>query len=201
MTRINLYPWREERDEHQRKLFIIGGAGLGIGGFVITMIFSFVLSMEINTQADINNYLDAELTKLTQELLDIKKLEQQKESLISRLSVIEQIEQDRYNTLNLINEIVTLIGPLMVINDIKRTKDTVKIKGYAESNEEIAEFLRKIEMSKYFSQAQLNQIKVDTKIDTQINTNNDISRHMFELQFIQNKNEILKELNKTQENV
>lgn len=200
MTRINLYPWRVELEVRQKKQFIILLSTASIISLLIMIIISVNYSFHINKQADNNEYINSELRKINQQLLVINELKAQKDALVSRLSVIQEIEHDRYDTLTLFNEIVNLINPMVLLREIKRHDNLIKINGMAESNAEVAKFLRALEISPSFRGAELNQIKVDQdfmhttpaaiKPVRELKDNNETTgeelNHYFELQLYQN---------------
>lgn len=200
MTRINLYPWRVEFEARQKKqFFIILGVTCALT-ILLMIILSSSYSWAINNQTENNDYLNKEIVEMSRQLREIDELKSQKDALITRLAVIQQIEHDRYHTLNLFNEIVNLINPLIVLKSIKRTENLVKLNGVAESNAEVAKFLRAIEMSSYFSNAQLDQIKVDEPVadpiaKANLNTNSNTSVNQLKLN---NTNNIIKAVDQAQ---
>ncbi len=197
MTRINLYPWREELEERQKKQFIILLSFLSVIMFIAMFVINGIYASYVRNQTENNEYLQSELVKLDRQLREINELKAQKDALISRLGVIQKIENDRYDTLTLFNEIINLINPLIVLKEIKRTDSLVKITGVAESNAEVAKFLRALDISPSFRRTELNQIRVEqdqvaaTANNNQqvrtLNTEEEHSEltHHFELQFYQ----------------
>ncbi|MBP9721823.1 MAG: PilN domain-containing protein [Gammaproteobacteria bacterium] len=161
MTRINLFPWREQVEEQKRRQFILLFGLTNIAVIIIMIIMSWSYSHDIKIQTQNNEYLNDELVKVNKSLRQIDELKAQKNALISRLSVIQRIERDRYYTLDLFNEVVNLINPMIVLIKMTRKDNMVKISGAAESNGEVAKFLRALEISPYFKDADLDQIKIN----------------------------------------
>ncbi len=195
MTRINLFPWREQLEEQKKRQFILFFSFSNIIIFFIMLITTWSYSSSINYQKENNEYLNNELVVVNKVLRQIDELKAQKQALISRLSVIQRIGSDRYYTLDLFNEIVNLINPMIVLTNIKRTDNSVKLMGVAESNTEVAKFLRALEVSPYFKHAELNQIKVNDPASQDVpvgavsavpikKEQNELT-HNFELQFYQ----------------
>lgn len=192
MTRINLFPWREQLEEQKKRQFILFFMFSNIIIVFIMLITTWSYSSAINSQKENNEYLNSELVVINKVLRQIDELKAQKQALISRLSVIQRIDSDRYYTLDLFNEIVNLINPMIILTNIKRTDNLVKLTGVAESNTEVAKFLRALEVSPYFKRAELNQIKVNDPVTQDVpvgavpikKEQNELT-HNFELQFYQ----------------
>lgn len=193
MTRINLYPWRADTDERLKKQFIVLISAVNIVVLLVMIVISCIYYFNITAQEASNAYINEELVEMNRKLRQIEQLKSQKEALITRLTVIEEVEHDRYSTVYLFNEMANLINAWVVLKDIKRDGSLIKINGYAGSNGDVAKFLKALESSKYFNTPELNQIKVEQKAPASPN-NQTVSidstsglNHLFELQFYQNK--------------
>lgn len=193
MTRINLYPWRADTDERLKKQFIVLISAINIAVLLVMIIISCVYYFNISAQEASNAYINEELVEMNRKLRQIEQLKSQKDTLITRLTVIEEVEHDRYSTVYLFNEMASLINAWVVLKDIKREGDLVKINGSAGSNGDVAKFLKALESSKYFNAPELNQIKVEQRASatssnpTIANDSTSGLNHLFELQFYQNK--------------
>ena len=193
MTRINLYPWRADTDERLKKQFIVLISAVNIAVLLAMIVISCVYYFNITAQEASNAYINEELVEMNRKLRQIEQLKSQKDALITRLTVIQEVEHDRYSTVYLFNEMASLINSWIVLKDIKREGSLIKVNGYAGSNGDVAKFLKALESSKYFNTPELNQIKVEQK--SPINSSspmvaNDSTsglNHLFELQFYQNK--------------
>ena len=95
MPRINLLPWREaERKKRQRDfgIALAGGVIVAIAGILVTM---FAYSRMIDNQEARNERLTAEIVELEKSITEIDGLERQKERLLARMEIIEQLQQSR----------------------------------------------------------------------------------------------------------
>lgn len=64
MARINLRPWRQERDERLQKRFIGNVVAAGLLGALCLLGASYYYDIQMDRQDDRQKYLNAEITKL-----------------------------------------------------------------------------------------------------------------------------------------
>lgn len=181
MTRINLYPWRLEREEQSKKNFFLLLMVSSVVMFLFNLFSIGYYSHQIEKQTNNNAYINEEIIKTNTKLREISEIKSQIDAILARVSVLQKIDNDRYSTINILNEIIDLINPLIVLNSLSRANNIVSITGHSESNSGVAKFLRAIELSSNFSSAELKQITV---LD-QKQSNSDF-QNFFELNFVQN---------------
>jgi len=95
MPRINLLPWREaERKKRQRDfgVALAGGVVVAVVSVLATM---FAYSQMISNQEARNERLTAEIVELEKSITEIDGLERQKERLLARMEIIEQLQKSR----------------------------------------------------------------------------------------------------------
>ncbi|MEN0045097.1 MAG: pilus assembly protein PilN, partial [Pseudomonadota bacterium] len=105
MPQINLLPWREEQRKERQKLFLISVAGAVVVGLGVTAATNFVFSSRIDYQQGRNDLLNGEITKLDERIKDIDGIEAQKDRLLARMEVIEQLQQSRPEVVHLFDEL------------------------------------------------------------------------------------------------
>ena len=95
MPSINLLPWREaERLQRQRE-FLVSLAASFVAGVVVVGLVVFVYDGMIKTQNSRNARLTAEIQELDKSIEEIEGLERQKERLLARMEIIEQLQKSR----------------------------------------------------------------------------------------------------------
>ena len=105
MPRINLLPWREdERKKRQRDFMISLGAAF-VAAIVATAGTIFAYSQMIDYQQSRNLRLESEIVELDKSISEIDGLEKQKERLLARMEIIEQLQRSRPEIVHLFDEV------------------------------------------------------------------------------------------------
>jgi len=95
MIKINLLPWREELRKQKQQNFInaLAVSVVAVAGIFIGIHFYIADLQDYQTQR--NNLLQNEITLLDKQIIDIKNIEEQKTSLINKITVIHNLQQSR----------------------------------------------------------------------------------------------------------
>lgn len=165
MAHINLLPWREELRQQKKKEFftIIGGTAIVFAG-VVLLVHMYVAGM-IDYQNSRNNLLKKEIKTVEGKIKEIRELEKQKEQLIARMRVIEQLQSNRPEVVHLFDEIAKIVPDGLFIQSIEQKGRKVTIKGMAQSNARVSAFMRSLEASDWFSAPKLNVIETKKNSD------------------------------------
>jgi len=163
MAQINLLPWREELRKEQTKQFAtMAGLALFLTGSLIMMIHMNVAGM-IEHQNGRNNLLKSEIKKLDEQLKKIQGLEDTKEQLLSRMEIIQSLQQKRPQIVHLFDEIVRTIPEGLHIDEIKQSGESITISGIAESNGRVSAYMRNIDASDWMTKPKLQVIESTRK--------------------------------------
>src|SRR5690606_21354885 len=106
MPRINLLPWRDAERKRKRQEFADGVAGALVAAGAIALIVNWRMQAAIDRQNDRNRYLKDEIAQLDKQIAEIIDLEQQKQSLLARMQVIEQLQRSRPEVVHLFDQLV-----------------------------------------------------------------------------------------------
>ncbi|MGH8582131.1 MAG: PilN domain-containing protein [Gammaproteobacteria bacterium] len=170
MARINLLPWREERRKERKQKFMVTlGAAAG-GSALLIFLVHMVFQDLIDYQNERNSYLDGEIQKLAVKVKAVQDLEKQRQKLIDRMHAIEQLQTSRPIVVRLFDEIVNSLPEGISLTEIQQTSTQVTIKGIAESNARVSNFMRNIDGSPWLKDPKLNII--ETKDDEGRRINN-----------------------------
>ncbi|GAB4398879.1 MAG: hypothetical protein OHK0048_11320 [Rhodoferax sp.] len=159
MILINLLPHREMARKRRKEQFTLGlGMAALMGGLVAGGIYGFYLS-KIGAQEAKNQQLKSEITRFEAQIKDIANLESEIEALRARQQAVEDLQADRNMPVHLLNELVRQLPEGTYIASLKQEGQTVTIKGAAQSNERVSEFLRNLgSRSPWFSRPELIEI-------------------------------------------
>ncbi len=145
MARINLLPWREAaRRRRQRDLGIIAAAALG-AVLLTGILLKLQLDAMINAQQARNRYLEGQVAVLNRRIQEINELEKQKADLLSRMNVIQQLQESRPEIVHLLDQLVDAVPVGVFLTSLKQEGPSVTVEGRAQSNARVSAFMRNIE--------------------------------------------------------
>jgi len=163
MPRINLLPWRDElRSERRNQFFVALGAAAALGGFLI-MVGHFMFSGFIDHQQDRNRMLQSEIDLLNIKIKEIIDLEDQKDRLLARMEIIEQLQRSRPSIVHVFEELVTTLPNGVYLNEIKQNGTRLEIIGSAESNTRVSALMRNIDSSDWLGSPDLEVVEVKSR--------------------------------------
>ena len=163
MAKINLLPWREERRKELLNEFLIMLGLVALFTAFIVGIVHFYHSQLIERQNTRIGYIDKRIKEVDKKITEIKELEKQKESLLSRMRAIESLQRDRPLIVHLFDELVRSLPEGLSILALKQEGPKVTITGEAQSHARVSSFMRKIEQSEWIKDAKLKIIKESAK--------------------------------------
>ena len=164
MTQINLLPWRELKREQEKKMFtsmLLLGL-LAAAGVVI--LFNYYATSLIDYQMARNERLRTEINVLNGQIEEIKKLKEVRAALISRMTVVQNLQSTRTLTVHLFDELIRVMPAGVYITKIDRVGDLVNVWGYSESNTNISMLMRSIEKNAWIQAPTLTEIKKTTEV-------------------------------------
>ena len=163
MAKINLLPWREERRKELLNEFLVMLGLVALFAALTVGIVHFYHSQLIERQNTRIGYIDKRIKEVDKKITEIKELEKQKESLLSRMRAIESLQRDRPLIVHLFDELVRSLPEGLSIVNLKQEGPKVTITGEAQSNARVSSFMRKIEQSEWIKGAKLKVIKESNK--------------------------------------
>ncbi|MCZ6536445.1 MAG: PilN domain-containing protein, partial [Gammaproteobacteria bacterium] len=159
MPRINLLPWREEQRKERQKNFLISAAGAVLTGIVTIMLVFWTYDRFIKYQNMRNGILDTEIALLDEKIEKIKGLEREKERLIARMEIIEQLQTSRPEVVHLFDEMVHTLPNGVYLTSLKQVARRLEIKGVAESTTRVSAYMRNIDVSEWLENPGLQVIE------------------------------------------
>jgi type IV pilus assembly protein PilN len=179
MARINLLPWREtERKRKQREFAVMTVTAL-VATLTVGIALHLHVEQLISTQNKRNDFLRTQISQLDAKIREIQQLEKTKASLLSRMDVIQQLQQSRPEIVRLFDELVIAIPEGVFLTAMQQNDRTVVLEGRAQSNARVSAFMRNIESSAWIGNPSLLLIEQKDKTGTGMSH--------FKLQFTQKK--------------
>jgi type IV pilus assembly protein PilN len=181
VIRINLLPGKKPKrsDAGQRHLVFMGvGLLVGVMGIVVLHVQT---SNELDEVRHENRKIQGDIDRLKAELGDYDKVKAQREELLKQRKTIQALDQNRTGPVFLLRELSEILTPgkgptfdgvtyqenllrdpnagfnaswdtrRVWLDTFDEDQKKVKIKGAAKSNEDVAEFLKRLNLSVFFS--------------------------------------------------
>lgn len=160
MPRINLLPWREEERKKRQRDFMVAMAGAVVAGIVVVLLTIFAYSRMIDHQEARNARLEAEIVELEKSIAEIDGLERQKERLLARMEIINQLQRSRPEIVHLFDEITRQMPEGVYLTGMKQNGTLVELTGVAQSSTRVSALMRQVEASEWLTDPGV--IKVET---------------------------------------
>ena len=162
-TRINLLDWRAERRARRRQEFLTM-VGLGVGAALAVLALGYVtLTEAVEHQQARNQFLTVQIKDLDKQIKEIEELEKVKANLVSRMNVIQQLQESRSATVHFFDEIVNTLPDGIYLTSIKQNGQNVTIDGVAESSGRISAYMKNLDSSPWFDNPKLVVIRTGEK--------------------------------------
>ncbi len=163
MTRINLLPWREtlRRERRQRFYSMAGGAAAAMA--VIVLGIHLYVGGLISDQNQRNHFLKTEISHVEKKISEIKSLESEKQKLLARMDIIQQLQTQRPEIVHIFDEIPRRLPEGIYLTEITQQSNTLLIGGVAQSNARISAFMRQLDESPWFDSPRLEVIQSEDK--------------------------------------
>lgn len=160
LTKINLLPYREEiqqKKKQQFKTLMLFALLVGIG---LSALAYLGIGKAVGSQEKRNEFLNQQITKLEEDLLEINKLQKEKEDFLARKQKVEELQEKRFQAAYIIDTLNVLIPEGTYLTAISAENPTTyTISGKATSDNKIAMFMRSIPSTGIFMQPELLNIK------------------------------------------
>ncbi len=159
MPRINLLPWREEERKRRQRDFGVAMGGSVVAGIAVVMAVMFVFSSMIDAQKRRNQRLTNEIAELNKSIAEIDGLERDKERLLARMEIIDQLQKSRPEIVHLFDEIVQKLPEGVYLTGMSQTGSRVVIRGVAQSSTRVSALMRQIDSSDWIGDPEVERVE------------------------------------------
>ncbi len=159
MARINLLPWRDELRKKKQQDFV---ASIGLGALVTCLFFSlsyFYIEGLKDHQKRRNKLLEDEILVVDQKINEIKDIEGKKNKLLTKIEVIQKLQESRPQIVHLFDELARRTPDGVFLTRFNQTGKTLSFTGSAQSNARVSAYMRGIESSKWLEAPELQEIQ------------------------------------------
>ncbi|MCW4454639.1 PilN domain-containing protein [Flavobacterium sp. MXW15] len=152
-------PWRAERRKQRQRDFygMLGFAA--VAGVVLSLLIWFYYDRQVSGQNDRNSFLQAEIEKVKEQNKEIDRLDRQKDRLLARKKVIEELQAKRSQMVHLFDSLVRTIPDGVVLTTLKQEGDILTLEGRTQSNARVSAYMRNLESSGWMTNPELSIIE------------------------------------------
>ena len=160
MPTINLLPWRDELRAQRRNQFYMAMGGAFGAAAVVVLPGVLLMNNTIDAQRDRNQFPKDEIAQLDIRIKEIIALENQKDRLVARMRIIEQLQKSRPEIVHVFEELARTLPDGVYLASVKQTGTRLEIQGTAESNTRVSAFMRNIAKSEWLESPDLKVVEV-----------------------------------------
>ncbi|MFI3199227.1 MAG: PilN domain-containing protein [Methylococcaceae bacterium] len=166
MTKINLLPWREELLKRKQKAFLNAIAlSVLVGIIILGLLHTYIAGLNAY-QEQRNQLLISEIAVLDKKIIDIKIIEEKKRKLLTKIDLIQKLQESRPEIVHLFDEIAKTTPDGVFLTKFTQTASELIFEGKSQSNARVSAFMRAIEASPWLQTPGLTVIKSPDKPST-----------------------------------
>ena len=158
MANINLLPWREEAREKQKRDY----TGVLALVFLVSGLVVYLSLMAIDVVSDDqksrNAYLQSEIQLLEPQIAEITKIRTRKKDIERRTEIILGLQQSRNLPTHVLDELVRIVPAGIYLSSIEKKGSMLWIEGRSESNNNVANMMRKVKTSDWLQDPNMQSI-------------------------------------------
>ena len=159
MPRINLLPWREQLRQKRKKDFLTAVVGAVLIGGLLAYATKLGVQAQIRAQNGRNTILQTEIAELDKQIEEILGLENQKERLLARMEIIEQLQKARPEVVHLFDELVNTLPEGVNLTEVRQTGSRIELHGSAQSSTRVSALMRNIDSSPWLRNPGLDVVE------------------------------------------
>jgi type IV pilus assembly protein PilN len=161
MARINLLPWRAERQKERKKQFFMMLALSAFAGFAVWFMINTYYNNQISGQQERNAYLDQQIEEVKAKIVEIDALKQKKDTLLNRKRVIEELQANRSQMVHLFDSLVRTLPDGMILTGIKQEGEKLTLEGRSQSYARVSTYMGNLSASGWMTKPDLSVIQAE----------------------------------------
>ena len=122
----------------------------------------FVYNNMISNQEARNERLTDEIAQLEKSIEEIDGLERQKERMLARMEIIEQLQKSRPEIVHLFDEMARQLPEGVYLTGMKQTGTRVEVRGIAQSSTRVSALMRQMDSSEWMADPEVDRVETTT---------------------------------------
>ena len=127
-------------------------------GIAVFFGWKMVVDSKVENQLSRNRYIERELAQLDQQIKEISELEKRRADLVSRMNVIQDLQNNRPYIVYMFDQLVRTLPDGVYYTSIERKGGIFTIAGVADSNNRISALMRNLNESDWFKDPDLRTV-------------------------------------------
>ena len=158
MVRINLLPWREQlREERKRQFFMFLAVTFVLGVFLVFLANQYY-EKRVEEQQARNSLLRQEIATLVKNLEKIEGLKRERDALLSRMRIIQELQSNRQILAKLLDQFVRTLPEGVFYTSVDKVAKKITINGMTISNNRVSQLMRNFNNSPWLANPNLTVI-------------------------------------------
>jgi type IV pilus assembly protein PilN len=159
MIYVNLLRWRDrQRAVRQKQFNAMAVAAVLVGAGLVFAAYTY-MNTRIEHQNTRNAMLQSEIRTLDRQIARIRDLDQQRQSLVDRIEVIQTLQASRPEAVHLFDEMVVTLPEGTFFRELRQEGNRIRLVGRAESNARISALMRRVDASSWLRDSKLEIIE------------------------------------------
>lgn len=147
---INYLPWRKAQRDKKKNNFIALLIGSGIITASVVGYYDFLYSAKLEYQNARIKFIEENNMLFEFQIIEIDKMKEDKKKILERARIIDELENDRFAAIKMLDYITKKIPDSIYIKEFKIQGDEIEILGVSKSAPDISSFMRLVEKSEWF---------------------------------------------------
>ena len=161
MTRINLLPWRQALAQRRRKYFLLLLLAFACVALAAVWLADQVIDQAIDRQVTRNSHVGEEVTAQDARIKTIDDLQERSQQLAQRMKVVQDLHEARSAGAQLLDQLARAVPEGVHLHEVVAKGDTLSITGSAESSQDIAQLMRRLEASGGANATRLQHVRAE----------------------------------------
>jgi type IV pilus assembly protein PilN len=162
MVRINLIPVRQVKKREVGRQQLVGFGALIIVGMALNYLwFSHVQEGVERQQANVAK-LQREISALDAAIGEVNQITKEKKDLEDKLKVLDTLKRKRAGPVKVMDSLAQLMPAHVWLTSMDEKGGAVQLQGLGMTNDDVAEFMRELKKSQYFSNIVLKKVSLQT---------------------------------------
>ena len=161
MIRINLLPLRQALAERRRRYFLVLLLVFACLALAAVWLAGQVIDQAIDRQVSRNNRLGEDIGVQDSRIRTIDDLQERSQQLAERMKVVQDLHDARSSGARLFDELARAVPEGVHLHEVVANGDTISIRGSAESHQDIAQLMRRLEATQGAHATRLERVQAE----------------------------------------
>ncbi|MAR74489.1 PilN domain-containing protein [Halomonas sp.] len=160
-VQINLLDWREAARARRTRRFWLAVALSALAGVGLALMATLWLQWGLKQMEARQQHVAAAVERLEEKSAEMTDLERQLSLLDQEQALLERLQDERRQTLAVVNALAATLSPGVRYRRIERSDDRLRVEGEAVDSARLVEQLRSLERAQVFAEPLLSRVEAE----------------------------------------